>query len=243
MFRPFRLKRPIGPDSVMDRDDVLSTKRALNGLGYFEAPDYGLTPYPDAPMIDAVKGFQRRHKLRVDGVMKPDGPTVRKINDLVSARRADLFDRISNSTATWPMGSTAPLPGEKPRAPRAISTTSKTIGLARSGKHPRPKNPSEVIKTVAAGAAVPAIPGVIPGIVGAIAGMLGLTLPLRGDTPKDDERKRRCDEQYEQDSEICRKVKVRRGPRAAQGCWESAALRYGNCLAGRPMPELDKGTD
>lgn len=88
MFRPFRLKRPIGPDSVMDRDDVLTTKRALNALGYLEAPDYGLTPYPDAPMIKAVKGFQRRHELRVDGVINPDGPTAETLGRVVAARNS-----------------------------------------------------------------------------------------------------------------------------------------------------------
>ena len=88
MLMPFRLKRPIGPDSVMDRDDVLNTKRALNTLGFLEAPDYGLTPYPDAPMIAAVKGFQRRHGLSVDGVMNPDGPTAEALGQVLAAQQA-----------------------------------------------------------------------------------------------------------------------------------------------------------
>ena len=76
MHKPFRLKRPIGPDSNMDLDDVLNTKRALNDLGFMSLPKYGLTPYPDETMIGGVKSFPRRHGLREDGVMKDLTPTI-----------------------------------------------------------------------------------------------------------------------------------------------------------------------
>lgn len=212
MLTPFRLKRPIGPDSVMDRDDVLATKRALNALGFLDAPDYGLTAYPDAPMIGAIENFQRRNGLSVDGVMNPDGPTLSRLNEMLAARQAK----------PTPLGVV-----ESP-APETS---------------PAPRKPNEGIRMAAAGAAIPTIAGQLPGILGSIAGMLGLTLPLGRDTPEENERERRCREQLEQDSKICRQVRAKHGPQAAQRCWASANLRYGNCLAGRPVPDLDEGTD
>lgn len=90
MLRPFRLKRPIDPNANMDLDDVLATKRALVDLGFMKLPDYGLTPHPDRPMIEGIKVFQSRHGLRVDGVMTPDGPTVKRLNESMAARRQEI---------------------------------------------------------------------------------------------------------------------------------------------------------
>jgi RHS repeat-associated protein len=49
-----------------------------------------------------------------------------------------------------------------------------------------------------------------------------------------DQSKDKCDIQYDEDSSICRVARSRT-------CWEQAALRYGNCLAGRPIPPLGFG--
>jgi len=83
VFKPFSLKSRVGPDSNMDLDDVLRTKKALNGLGYMPLPRYGLTPYPDKTMINGIRSFQRDGGLRVDGVMKPDGPTLGRLNRIL----------------------------------------------------------------------------------------------------------------------------------------------------------------
>jgi len=105
MHKPFRLKRPIGPDSNMDLDDVLNTKKALNDLGFMSLPKYGLNTYPDQPMIDGVRSFQRRHSLREDGVMKPDGPTLGRLNQT-------LAERQPTTRAPNPL-SKAPLPEQQ----------------------------------------------------------------------------------------------------------------------------------
>ncbi len=81
MLRPFRLKGPIGLEYNMDLDDALNTKKAFRDLGHYRVPKFGLTTYPDQPMIDGIKSFQRKNKLRVDGVMKPDGPTIKRLNE------------------------------------------------------------------------------------------------------------------------------------------------------------------
>ena len=80
MPETFRLKKPIGPNHVVDPDDTVRTKTALAGLGFFEPPEEGITPWPDEPMITAIADLQRTIGLPVDGVMKPGGPTEEAIN-------------------------------------------------------------------------------------------------------------------------------------------------------------------
>ncbi len=63
--------------------DVLSAKRYLYDMGYYEPPQWGITEFPDHALIDAIRNFQRAYGLRVDGVMKPGGEseeTIQKIH-------------------------------------------------------------------------------------------------------------------------------------------------------------------
>jgi len=90
MIRPaYRLKKPLGPAYTMDEDDVLKTKVALRDLGHMKKPDYGLTPFPDQPMIDGIRDFQRSHGLKPDGVAKPGGPTERRLDAAYGGRDWD----------------------------------------------------------------------------------------------------------------------------------------------------------
>ncbi len=88
MSQPFKLKNPIGEAYSMGAEDTLNTKKALATLGHMETPDYGLDEYPDLPMIDAVKSFQRDNALVEDGVMKPDGPTLARLNETLATKAA-----------------------------------------------------------------------------------------------------------------------------------------------------------
>ncbi|MBI2585199.1 MAG: peptidoglycan-binding protein [Rhodospirillales bacterium] len=194
-------------------------------------------------MIAAVKGFQRRHGLRVDGVMNPDGPTLNRLNEILTAQRAKIPDQISKPESIRPVSALPSSSNERQHIHWPDSAPLGAVESPPSETLPAPRRPNEVIRTAAAGAAIPAIAGQLPSILGAIAGMLGLTLPLGRDAPKEDERERQCDEQLELDSEKCRQVRAKHGPQAAQRCWASANLRYGNCLAGKPVPDLDEGTD
>ncbi len=97
MLRPFRLKRPLGLAYTMDEDDVLKTKQALHSLGLYDSPKrYGLTRYPDMPLIDGIKAFQRRSGLREDGVAKPGGPTItalgRALDERTPQRRRSIVE-------------------------------------------------------------------------------------------------------------------------------------------------------
>lgn len=79
MRHRYRLKHTIGPTHDMDPDDVWATKHNLVRKGYYSAPSYGMTEYPDYAMIESLKRFQRDNGLRADGIAKPGGETERQI--------------------------------------------------------------------------------------------------------------------------------------------------------------------
>ncbi len=88
MFGPIKLKNVIGETYNVDLNDIEPTKRALNKLGYYKPPSWGFTEIPDNDLFDGIKKFQRANKLTVDGIMKPDGPTLAALNHLVDRRNA-----------------------------------------------------------------------------------------------------------------------------------------------------------
>ncbi|MEQ8506238.1 MAG: DUF1877 family protein [Rhodospirillales bacterium] len=67
MSKPFKLKSLIGESYSMAAEDTLNAKKPLATHGHMETPEYGLDEYPDRPMIDAVKSFQRESDLVEDG--------------------------------------------------------------------------------------------------------------------------------------------------------------------------------
>ncbi|MEG3619513.1 phage minor head protein [Magnetovibrio sp. PR-2] len=73
----YQLQSTIGPTHNMNLTDVLEMKKVLHQLGLYEIPTHGLTQYPDEAFIKAIREFQSGNDLQPDGVMKPDGPTVR----------------------------------------------------------------------------------------------------------------------------------------------------------------------
>ena len=100
MRTPFRLNKTIGEAYDMDLTDALTAKQALASLGHLEAPDDGFDEYPDRPLIEAVKSFQRAEGLAEDGVMKPDGPTLARLNEALKTH--------PTSAAPAPGGETGP---------------------------------------------------------------------------------------------------------------------------------------
>lgn len=75
----FRLNKSVRSDASVDLNDVIKIKSALIGLGDYESDDKHFSPYPDQKLFNAVKDFQRKNNLRVDGVLNPDGETQEKI--------------------------------------------------------------------------------------------------------------------------------------------------------------------
>lgn len=79
MVMPYRLKKTLGSSYNTDLDDVWATKNNLNHRGYYAEPSYGMNEYPDQHLFESIKRYQRDNKLRVDGIMKPDGETERHL--------------------------------------------------------------------------------------------------------------------------------------------------------------------
>ncbi len=89
MYNPLRLSNTLHPDAGNGPDDTLAAKRVLSQLGYYEVPGYGLTPYPDQAMFDAIRNFQRDIGLRDDGVIKPYDATETLLNEVLSYSMRD----------------------------------------------------------------------------------------------------------------------------------------------------------
>lgn len=75
------LKSPIGTNYRVDLNDLMETKRALSDLGYYDVPPHrGIDDWTDDATFDGIKRFQQDNGLKVDGFMRPGGPTERAMN-------------------------------------------------------------------------------------------------------------------------------------------------------------------
>ena len=92
MKKPLRLNSTIGRHDVVEPEDVLAMKTALNWTGFYEIPEYGLTSTPDEPMFDGIEKFQKENSLSVDGIVRPEGETVEAMN--LSIHRNEKSDEI-----------------------------------------------------------------------------------------------------------------------------------------------------
>lgn len=97
------LNRPLSTTSDADPDDVLSAKSKFTRLGYYEVPRYGLTPYPDQPLFDGIRDFQKDNALTVDGYMLPGGETEHSVNNsLATNGRNAKNDRDDDDACAEP---------------------------------------------------------------------------------------------------------------------------------------------
>ncbi|CAA7618392.1 hypothetical protein MTBLM5_260020 [Magnetospirillum sp. LM-5] len=77
----FSLKEPMGTDYQVDPDDIVNTKTALNQLGYYPVPpERGIDDWTDDKMFQGIRSFQQDQGLKVDGFMRPGGPTEQTMN-------------------------------------------------------------------------------------------------------------------------------------------------------------------
>lgn len=123
-FDLLTLNRPLSTTSPSDPDDVLTAKRVFRRLGYYEIPRYGLTPYPDQPLFDGIRDYQRDNDLTVDGVMHPGGETEQSVNFSLATeeRKTDNADREACAEQAifqlpglpWPRRNYCPTPDDKP---------------------------------------------------------------------------------------------------------------------------------
>lgn len=128
MIGMFNLNQTLASNSAADPDDTLNTKRALGSLGYYEAPSFGMTEYPDEELFNGIKTFQKDNGLTKDGVMKPAGETATQLGKTLAARRTANNPLRSNNTDNKEQDAIAwPEPFlKKPKASAPASTPSKT---------------------------------------------------------------------------------------------------------------------
>lgn len=87
----FKLKGPIGTNYRVDPGVLMDTKRALNQLGYYAIPPHrGIDDWTDDATFDGIRRFQRDNGLKVDALIRPDGPTETAINQRLSERPAPI---------------------------------------------------------------------------------------------------------------------------------------------------------
>lgn len=83
-----KLKDTLSTSAASKGEDVLAMKSALQDLGEYEEPGYGMTPFPDTPMFDGMKRVQKKNGLSVDGIARPGGPTETTVNASLARKEA-----------------------------------------------------------------------------------------------------------------------------------------------------------
>jgi len=81
----FSLKTTVAKNTQSDLEDQVLIKTAMTALGYYDDTETGLNPYADKKLFHSVKDFQKDNDLKVDGVIKPDGPTQKTIKERLKA--------------------------------------------------------------------------------------------------------------------------------------------------------------
>lgn len=78
------LNQPLGTNYRADPQDIMNTKRALSRLGHYPIPPHrGIDDWTDDAMFEGIRAFQKDNGLKVDGFMRPGGPTESAINDKI----------------------------------------------------------------------------------------------------------------------------------------------------------------
>lgn len=81
----FKLNAPMGTDYRVDPTDIVNTKKALHQLGYYKIPSHrGFDDWTDDAMFNGIRTFQKANGLKIDGFMRPEGPTEQAINKRLS---------------------------------------------------------------------------------------------------------------------------------------------------------------
>lgn len=82
----FKLAQPMGEEYNANPRDIVNTKKALNQIGYYQQPfGGGFGDWVDNDMFHAIRRFQKDHRLEVDGIMRPGGPTEAAINHKIAS--------------------------------------------------------------------------------------------------------------------------------------------------------------
>lgn len=89
----FRITGAIGPEAANARDDVIRAQILLGESGDLDLDSLGgPTGWPGGELTRGLKRYQRRKGLTIDGLMLPDGETIK-------ALQSDLYDRLARYKA------------------------------------------------------------------------------------------------------------------------------------------------
>jgi hypothetical protein len=83
----FALSDAVGPRRRNRRNDVLKVETLLANAGDHDLED-GPTGYAGAHLDQAIRAFQKRRELEVDGVLEPDGETIAQLERELGGRLA-----------------------------------------------------------------------------------------------------------------------------------------------------------
>jgi len=251
MYSLLNLRKTVGPSYNVDPEDVLTLKKALNKTGHYKMPDFGLTPYPDTPLMKGIKSFQKDTGLKQDSTVKPGGPTEKMLGGLLSSNGLAQPHQKPRQPQSW---ETPPIFPQDNRPVRDTGLLGLTAKMAAKKKEQQTKQnqPGEQ-KVVMAPAAVPAI-------VQQVAQVLGMSIAAawawwqtlseqqkksvaqqmrREGDENEAKNEKRCDDLlYKTDVPTCNGISKRRGKEAGQRCFASAHRRNAACLRGTPTDEL-----
>ncbi len=104
LSRPFSLDTSVGRTGGNERNDVAKIETLLGESGHLDlSKTDGPTGFFGTRVDDAVKGFQKDHALKVDGLVNPGGQTIRMLAASLQkmGRRGDtLLAHISPAEAS-----------------------------------------------------------------------------------------------------------------------------------------------
>jgi|GEM_PF-1608247 len=83
-----KCSKPLAANASAAPLDVVKMKSALGALGHYDAPEWGVSQFPDVALFDAIKAFQKSQGLKADGAIKPDGETEAALSQAMTPRRA-----------------------------------------------------------------------------------------------------------------------------------------------------------
>lgn len=118
MITPFRMKDTVGKSYTTNLDDTYNLKRALAGLGHIDTTQGTLDRYPDGSMLKGIEAFQREQGLKVDGIVRPDGPTHQRLNAILGGIGRSAGRPSTNVTPQSDRISTSCFPGDQVEQPQ-----------------------------------------------------------------------------------------------------------------------------
>lgn len=79
----FKTRKSLARNASAHPLDIIKIKSALGTLGHYDAPEWGVSQFPDSDLFQAIKAFQKTQGLKSDGVMKPDGETLAALSGVL----------------------------------------------------------------------------------------------------------------------------------------------------------------